>query len=277
MRKYEKILVAVDGTESSENAFRQGCKIARENKSRITALTPILPTADPIGRATRIQTEEGQNILSGIEKIAKEEDVSMESLLGKGRPSDTIIDTAEEGYDLIVMGRYGINVLEKAVMSSVVGRVIGHSGIDVLVVPEGASVGWKTIMLCTDGSKYSETAARYAIDFAKSHGGELIVISVVDITDEFLAQAPDRVEKLIEKSKAINERVRKSAEAEGLKVETYVKEGDAHLKIVELAKEKNSDVIIMGSHGRTGLRKLLMGSITASVIKYSPCPVLVIR
>ena len=284
MRIYKKILAVVDETDSSENAFRQACKIARQNKSQLTAIATILPHSEQLEvlhaktGLGRPPGEGGDKILFGFEKIAQEEDVSVESLLKGGRPSDIIIDVVEEGgYDLIVMGRYGITRLEKAVMGSIAGRIIGYSNSDVLVIPEGNSLRWNNILLSTDGSKYSVAATEHAVACARAYGGNLTAVSVVDVTDEFYAQAPDAFEMLVEKAKKILEDVRKKAETCNVHVETIVKEGDVYLKIAELAKEKKADVIFMGSHGRTGITSFLLGSVTKGVISHSPCPVFVMK
>jgi nucleotide-binding universal stress UspA family protein len=71
--------------------------------------------------------------------------------------------------------------------------------------------------------------------------------------------------------------VKKQAEASGVKAEGFVKEGEAYQAIVDLAKERDVNIIVMGSHGRTGLKRLLMGSVAEKVIGYAPCPVLVTR
>ncbi|MEW6408521.1 MAG: universal stress protein, partial [Nitrospirota bacterium] len=114
-------------------------------------------------------------------------------------------------------------------------------------------------------------------EFAKSYEGDLMVISVVDVTDEFMAQAPGLVEEMVKKAKGIVESVKKKAEASNIKSENFVREGETYKVIVELAKKENADVIFMGSHGRTGPKRLLMGSVTERVIGHSPCPVLVVR
>ena len=71
--------------------------------------------------------------------------------------------------------------------------------------------------------------------------------------------------------------VKKQAEAEGVQAETFVGEAEAFEAITNLAKEQNADMIVIGSHGRTGLRRLLMGSVAEKVIGYAPCPVLVVK
>jgi nucleotide-binding universal stress UspA family protein len=70
---------------------------------------------------------------------------------------------------------------------------------------------------------------------------------------------------------------KKQAEAAGVKAESFVGEAEAHEAITKLAKDENADMIIIGSHGRTGLRRLLMGSVAEKVIGYALCPVLVVK
>jgi nucleotide-binding universal stress UspA family protein len=147
----------------------------------------------------------------------------------------------------------------------------------VLVVPGTTSVGWKTIVLATDGSKYSAVASARAIAFARSYGGELKVLSVVDVPTEFYAEAPQAVDDLVRKAKSYVADVKKQAETAGVKAETFVGEAEAHEAVNNLAREQKADMIVIGSHGRTGLRRLLMGSVAEKVIGYATCPVLVVK
>jgi nucleotide-binding universal stress UspA family protein len=138
-------------------------------------------------------------------------------------------------------------------------------------------VGWKRILLATDGSKYSKSASERAIDFAFQYSGQIIAVSVVDVPAEFYGEAPGAIEDLIKKAKGYVEDVKIRAESVGIKVETFVREGETYKTILDLAKDLNADTIVMGSHGRTGIRRLLMGSVTEKVIGYSTCPVLVVK
>jgi len=284
MGRFRKMLVAVDGSESSMNAFRQACAIARGNESWMTALTavPVYPDQFEVLRmrekVVNTLREEGERILAVIEDIADELDMFVKTRLEEGSPFHSIIDTSEENnYDLIVMGRRGRSRLEKAFVGSVTARVIGHSQRDVLVVPQGAAMGWGTILLATDGSKYSDLAAERAINLARSYGSNLHVVSVVDVNEEFYTHAPAAVEEMVNGARQVVEVIGSRARAAGVSTETFVREGETYQVIGDLATSLKADVIVMGSHGRTGIRRLLMGSSTEKVIGYAPCPVLVVK
>jgi nucleotide-binding universal stress UspA family protein len=283
MGRYRKILVAVDSSESGKNALHQAFKLANEEKCWIT-VTSVVPPYEgeiellgvkDIRAALRKPCEEA---LAEIEKIAKTERMLIKTVCEEGEVHERIVDLADaENCDVIVMGRRGLRRIERALIGSVTARVIGHTQRDVLVVPNGTVVGWKKIVLATDGSRHSAKATERAISFAKSYGGELRVISVVDVPTEFYAEAPQAVENLVRKAQGFVADVKKQAEEAGVKVETFVGEAEAYEAITHLAKEQNADMIVIGSYGRTGLRRLLMGSVAEKVIGYAPCPVLVVK
>ncbi|MBI4682919.1 MAG: universal stress protein [Nitrospirae bacterium] len=284
MARYRKILVAVDGSDSSRNAFCQACKIVRDDKSWITVITVIPLYQDQIEvlsikeKVARKLREEGEKIISEIGVLARQEDVFIRTYVEEGVPFQSIIDFAEDGgYDLIVTGRHGITRFEKALIGNVAARIIGHSSRDVLVIPGNSSVGWNSIVFATDGSRYSSAAADKAMDLAKSYNGNIKVICSVDVTDEFLAQAPEVVERMVKEAKVFTQAIKEKADALNINIETFVREGETFRVITDLAKQANADVIVMGSHGRTGIKKILMGSVTEKVIGYAPCPVLIVR
>lgn len=282
-RKVKKMLVAIDGSESSMHALKESFKLARNEKSWITVVS-VVPEYKgdldlvAVGNVMASMRRPCEDALHKAEELAKAEGALIKTVCEEGEAYERIIDLAEaENCELIVMGRRGLSRLERALVGSVTARVIGHSHIDVLVVPSTTEIGWKKILLATDGSKYSKAAAERVIDFAGEYGGELRVVSVVDVPAEFYGEAPDAVEDLIKKAKGYVEDVKRQAEASGIKTETFVREGEAYKAILDLAKEQNANAIVMGSHGRTGLKRLLMGSVTEKVIGYASCPVLVVK
>ncbi|MBI5074755.1 MAG: universal stress protein [Nitrospirae bacterium] len=284
MERYRKILVAVDGSESSRNAFRQACRIVKHDKSWITAITVIPPYQDQFQtlsikeKVSKALRDDGDRILADIQSIAKEEDVYVKFRLEEGSPVDSILDIAEENFfDLVVTGRRGMTRTDKSLIGTVTGRIIGHSTCDVLVVPRDTNVTWNTLLVPTDGSRFSEGSTGKAIGLAKVYGAQLKIISIVDVTDEFQAQAPDAVESLVNQARQHVEDVAERARERGLQADTFVREGESYKVITALAKKQNADMIIMGSHGRTGVKRLFMGSVTEKVIGHAPCPVLVVK
>lgn len=283
MGKYRKILVAIDGSDSSKNALRQAIRLACTEGCWVTVVSVVPPYAGDlgltaVGNVMKALMEPCEKALAEAEEIGKEERFSVKTVCEEGEIYERIVDLAEaENCGIIVLGRRSKSRLERSLVGSVTARVIGHSQRDVLVVPEGTVIGWKNILLTTDGSKYSEAASDRAIDFAKSYGGELRVISVVDVPSEYYAEAPKAVDDLIKKAKGFVSAVKEKAEALNITAETFVGEGDAYKVITDLAKKERADVIFMGSHGRTGIKRLLMGSVTEGVIGHAPCPVLIVK
>ncbi len=283
MGKYKKILIAIDGSASSLHALRESLKLATDEKCWVTVVSVVPRYEGDLGAVwvNNVKDSFGQPCemaISEAKKIAEEERVLIKTVCEEGEIYERIVDLADgENCDLIVMGRKGRSEVEKALIGSVTARVIGHTQRDVLVVPGVSSIGWKKIVLATDGSKYSEPAIKRAVEFAKSYDSELKIVSVVDVTEEFFARAPQAVEGLVNKAKDLVDDIRKKAASEGIKAEGIVREGEAYKSIVNVSKEENADAVILGSHGRTGLRRLLMGSVTEKVIGYSPCPVLVVK
>lgn len=283
MGKYRKILVAVDGSESSRNALLQAFRLAVDEKCWITVTSVVPPlTGDlDLTGVKDIQSSLAkpcEDALADANRLAEQERILIKTVCEEGETYERIVDLADaDNCDIIVMGRRGLRRMERTLVGSVTARVIGHTQRDVLVVPAGSVLGWKKILVATDGSKFSGLAVTKAVDFAKAYGGSLVVLSVVDVPTEFYAEAPQAVDDMIRKAKEYTAAVKAQAGAAGVAAETYVGEADAFEAIVKLAKEQDVNMIVVGSHGRTGLRRLLMGSVTEKVIGHATSPVLVAK
>lgn len=277
------MLVAIDGSESGIHALKESFKLAVNEKSWITVVSVVPPYEGDLdttafGNIQHALRQPCEKALADAVEIAKAERASIKTVCEEGVPHERIIDLAEaENCELIVMGRGGGSNVKRALIGSVSARVIGYSQRDVLIIPLSATVDWKNIVLAIDGSKFSKTAIERAIDFAEAYGGALKIVSVVDFPPEFYGEAPDAVEELIKKAKVYVEEAKKQAESRGIKAEVFVREGESPDVIINIAKDQKADTIIIGSHGRTGLKRLLMGSVAEKVIGNSSCPVLVVK
>jgi nucleotide-binding universal stress UspA family protein len=167
--------------------------------------------------------------------------------------------------DLIIMGRHGYTGLTRLLMGSVTARVIGHSLCHVLVVPRDVPVNFQRLLIASDGSPFSEAAWAEALTLTKTMGSTLVGVAVA---------AADRD---IPTATGVVRNLEAAAAEEGLALDTMIPMGRPDEGIVKAAEFKQATLIIVGSHGRTGLKRLLMGSVAERVIGHAKCPVLVVK
>ena len=140
-----------------------------------------------------------------------------------------------------------------------------------------ATPGFEKLLVATDGSLFSKAAVQEAIMLARACSGMLYVLLVIEVNAEidlWDAQAADKLEKDMRK---YLEGIKATATKVGVKCEILLHLGDEPFKdIVSEAAKRKVKTIIMGSHGRTGLTRLMMGSVVSRVIGHAPCKVLVV-
>ncbi|MEW6003792.1 MAG: universal stress protein [Stygiobacter sp.] len=140
----------------------------------------------------------------------------------------------------------------------------------------------KNILVPIDFSDYSKNALKYAVEFAKTFTAKLYLIYVVEPmiypADFSMGQIAipstdiDIQSRAEEEFKKLTNEIDKS-----LQVETIIKTGKPFVEINETALEKNIDLIIIATHGHTGVEHLLFGSTAEKVVRKAPCPVLTLR
>lgn len=281
MAKYRKILVAYDGSPSAQNALSLASRLAREDKSWIKVLA-VVPSYQGdleligVSDIKEAITGPGQEMLAEARQLADREGVHILTNLEQGEPYEQIVHVAEEeNCDLIIMGRRGKAKMERELMGSVTARVIGHTGKDVLVIPENGTLSWENILLATDGSTCCDNGLARALEIAQERKVKLSAVSVVYTNDEFYALGQEVVKELYQEADKVLDKVKKWGGDLGVQTELFVRDGEPHQAITALATEISASLIVMGSHGRKGLTRLLMGSVTERVIGYADCPVLV--
>ncbi len=142
---------------------------------------------------------------------------------------------------------------------------------------------YRRILVATDGSEYSEKAVQQAIDLAKSFGAELIAISVINMESVACVEEPTSdvycqiQEKLEKRAFDILDGVEKKAVKENLLFKKIVQVGDAAEVIVELAKREGAELIVVGTRGLLGVKRVALGSSAEKVVRWAEVPVLVVR
>jgi len=139
------------------------------------------------------------------------------------------------------------------------------------------------ILVAIDGSDISMKAADYAFALAKNSGAEILAVNVVDLSSIFKMLPRDTKEQLIKigrlEAKRMLDSVIDRATQNGTKIKTEIIESSISVAdaIIKYAKENNIDLVVVGTRGRSGMSKTLLGSVASKLVTYSPCPVLVVR
>jgi len=144
-------------------------------------------------------------------------------------------------------------------------------------------ISLKTIVCAVDFSEYADYALRYAVDLAKIFDADLRLIHVVELPflpSYSLAGVPDLslpVDEIEEGSRGRMQDVLKDCRRKHAKVEGEVRTGTAFLEIINYAREVGADLVVVGTHGRTGLSHMIIGSVAEKVVRKAPCPVLSVK
>lgn len=141
---------------------------------------------------------------------------------------------------------------------------------------------FKRILIATDGSENAEKAASYGMNLAKTACAEVHALYVIStqqavITRTVKGWSEGLEEYLTDKGRAAICDVEKMGEEAGVKVKSVFLKGIPADEILEYAHENNIDLIVMGTHGLTGIKKFLIGSVAEKVVRHSKVPVMVIR
>jgi len=269
--KPEKLLVCIDGSEESQAALAQALNLARDCGSRVYLLqvVQIIPEFEAAAPdLMALVSEEVRRHLEAVKAEAAQAGVTLETRLSRGISvfSAILQEAAEIKPDMIVMGRHGLTGLARLLLGSVTARVIGHSPFNVLVVPKGSTIAFERVLIPSDGSPSSQAAAAVALAIARERESKVFAVSVATEEGE-IPRAQEIVQELLA-----------AANQAGVPLQGSVPQGQPPDDgILQAAIKNEVDLIVMGSHGRTGLKRLLMGSVTERVIGQAPCPVLVVK
>jgi len=270
---FGRIMLVTDGSEFSGGAEREAIELAKQANGKlfITSVIAVDPDYELLApQLLEKQTSQAQAVLDKVKQSAELVGVSCTTVLRQGAEVyEEIVNTAEEKrIDLIIMGRRGKSGLMRLMMGSTTARVIGHTDCNVLVTPRAANITGQNIMVAVDGSCHGDTAASITANLAKYLNATVTVVSAIE------GDYSDRHRKEIQ---TIVDRVVALMKQEGISAKGEVLMGAPTTTIVDAAKDKNIDLIVMGSHGRSGLEKMLMGSVSDRVIGHAPCAVFVAK
>jgi nucleotide-binding universal stress UspA family protein len=292
---YDRIVIAVDGSDEARRAAGRGLRLARAFDATVDVLSVVergaLRLTETATERERLR-ERGEEALEAVEGLASELGQPVTTRLVDGKPAVQITRFADEqDAGLVVVGRQGATGLGRRLLGGVTEQVLHRSDVPVLVVPgedHDGGAGYARVLLTTDGSENAEVAVPHGVAVARRFDSTVDVLNVVDVQAaggafgagglerEFLERLDARGREAVD---SVVERI--EASAPDLPVETAVERttsfDGAAAGIRAYVETNDVDLVVMGSHGRSGLGRQLLGSVASSVLRTVDVPVLVVK
>ncbi|WP_251331349.1 universal stress protein [Haloplanus pelagicus] len=266
---YDTILVPTDGSDVTDVAATQAVVLAERFGADVHTLYVREEEDDVAGEnATTAVAERVRAAgLDATTAVLDAEEAVHRAILGYAADHDA---------DCIAMGTHGRTGLGQHLLGSVAERTLRKSPVPVVTVREETVVDdFDAVLVPTDGSDCAETAAAHAVELAAATGATLHVVHVVDRG----VLPSDGSGTLLEALERVGQRALESvidrADAAGVSsVQASILSGSPYRAIVAYAEDEGIDLIAMGTHGRTGFDRYLLGSVTERVVRLSDRPVL---
>ncbi|HEY2143829.1 MAG TPA: universal stress protein [Candidatus Udaeobacter sp.] len=298
----QNIVVPVDFSKMSVQAIKTASRLARRfgasihlaHVRQVDYLGDFVAPVPPMVPFSFMPYEQDRerSVLTELNALAREHGVSSPTchVLGGAPPFDEVCRVAQKiPADLIVMPTHGRTGLKHVFLGSTAERIVQHSSCPVLVTRGGAvqsknglRFAIKTLLVPVDFSPCSREALRYAIAFANEFGARIILLHAM-----YLGYIYSSEGIALYDVRALQESARKNAQRHmrelvgsvnvgRAKFETVFTDGSPVLDICAFAKDSDVDLIITSTHGFTGLKHVLIGSIAEQVVRHAPCSVLVV-
>jgi nucleotide-binding universal stress UspA family protein len=295
-----RVLVAYDGSAGAELAasFVLGGRWPDGSSARVVAvieptaaLDPSMPGAPSrLTSSPELEAEIQEYLAAEVDApVGRRRAAGLEADGGvaRGRPASVLVDEARQSAaDLVVIGSRGHGPIASLVLGSVSAEVVDHAPCPVVVARDARH---DRVLFATDGSVSAEDAESLIDEWPIFDGTTIRVLSVAeDIRPWHTGVAPTMVRQVaaahaeeLQKAKAAHEvLVHETAErltAAGRAADAALRVGDAAAEIVAEAESWGADLVVMGSRGRTGLTRILLGSVARNVLQGSRSSVLIVR
>jgi nucleotide-binding universal stress UspA family protein len=284
-----RIVVGTDFSPESEVAARYGIKIARHTGADVVlvhaGMVPDHSLPSPRNEAAR----EWQRIVDDRLAADRGKLEELRQRLASQAPEvshmmiDGFADTAlceagkQLGADLLIVGTHGRTGLTRFLLGSVAERVVRLYERNVMVARPGAQegAGFHRILVPTDFSMHAEDALRLALVLA-APGATVDVFHTWDTPPELALEWTGPIlHELAEQARASGENLLQKYQREELTITYETARARAIAGIIDRLHEHEHDLVVMGSHGRRGLRRFLLGSVAEKIVRHAPCSVIV--
>ncbi len=287
---YNNILIPTDGSEHAGRAAEHALVLADAFDVTVHVITVVDLQAetgpfDAGGVSEEFVARLREQGREATEEIATTVETSerLRTAVIEGRPSGAILDYADErGVELVAMGTHGRTGVSRYVWGSVSERVVRKSDVPVLTVraTERSRVddGYDDVLLPTDGSEAAATAVDHGLAIAEATGARVHSIHVVDVGGAASTTRPAGLLTGLEsEGERVTEQIATRARASGLDAVPVVRRGSPAEDILAYVDDNDIDIVTMGTQGRTGLDRYLLGSTTERVVRRAEIPVVAVN
>jgi nucleotide-binding universal stress UspA family protein len=282
MRLLQRILLATDLSEGAEDAVATAIYLAQTFESELVLVYVLPPLPELAELKEQLRSEITRRLEAVKQKCEQAKLTVRDTVLAEGVPYETIIHLAEQhDVNAIIVGSGEKDADEQFRLGTTAERLERRSDRPVLVVKRGARTPIQQILCPVDFSDTSRRAAREAIHLARNLQSSLVVCHVVQPVSSLLPQSLTSLSSAAEQQKEaqqskLNELL-KEFDTHGIELEQRVCEGQPHAEILRLARELPSDLLVMGSVGRSGLSRFVLGSVAEKVARELPCSIMTVK
>ncbi|HYG76553.1 MAG TPA: universal stress protein [Planctomycetota bacterium] len=288
MARRNSILVTTDLSAGSLAALPVAVLLARSEQARVELL--YVEDPPPIGADTpsdiegflKNRTQREREFQQIVMRLKNEDTLEVVPHFKEGPVLETIlsvIDAVQPGF--VVMATHGRSGISRLLLGSVTEQVLRLSPCPVLCVKQGQQAfGPGPILCCTDLSSHAAEAMPFAAALAHERKAPLHLVMVLE--DQLHMSSEGKpLAWMVEEHRRMERHLHRTAaqvkSRHALETTVRLRHGKPAAEICAETAEINAAIIVMASHGRTGMRRLLMGSVTEEVVRRSACPVLVVR
>jgi nucleotide-binding universal stress UspA family protein len=282
---YDSILIPTDGKDGTKPAITHGIQLAATYDATVHALyvvdLPYLSGSQAEQRVEPLETKlnvEGRDATEAICEQAREHGLDVTETVETGLPFLSIIDYADaHDIDLVTMGTHGAGSSRAQFMGSTAKKVVRLSKMPVLTVravETAPTTEYTNLLLATDGTQGSQRAISHCSELAAAYDATVHVISVVDSRltrkgsgREFMAEQAEQ---------ACTDAVARISNTV-VTTTSDVLNGRPADRILDYADDHDIDLVVLGTHGRSGIDRFVMGSVAETVLGRATTPVLTVR
>jgi nucleotide-binding universal stress UspA family protein len=279
----ERIIVALDGSLTAEAVLPHVRRILHRQDSEIILVRAVVPA--PVENSILIADAAigvARSYLAGIQERLEREGVRVTSEVRVGTAISILLEVAEERRaTMIAMATHGATGIKRILLGSTAEVVLRKSPVPVFVVrpfwteeegpPEASETApMRNLLVPVDGSDLAELAVPSALELARLFEARAILLRVLEESRE--GGAPD-----VREAEEHLDAIARTFERRGIDTFSLVQKGDPVEEIQKAVRFHHADLIVMTTHGRSGLSRLVTGSVTEQVLRRATVPLLVVR